>query len=296
MDGSASNRNSRHSTLSVRCAGAAGAALAFAAACTGSVHSTSSDADGATGVAVRDEVSGNASAAVAAVDRWAADLESTTVAVAVLDRQTGEFVQGEAAATPMYSASLVKVIVAVDLLQRSHGGEPLSDVDRDLIRRALSASDDEAMNVLWDQHDGLGGVVRVAEQAGLAETRPPEDPAMWGQTVVSARDLARVFAYILDVLPEADREFIMSSLASAPERAADGFEQDFGLAAQPGDTVKSAWMCCFGGKIALHTAGTTKNSQRYIVALLSKQPVSVGYRQARATLTEAARQALSQLR
>src|SRR5690606_234405 len=160
----------------------------------GRVHSTSSDADGATGVAVRDEVSGNASAAVAAVDRWAADLESTTVAVAVLDRQTGEFAQGEAAATPMYSASLVKVIVAVDLLQRSHGGEPLSDVDRELIRRALSASDDEAMNVLWDQNDGLCGGVRVAVQAGMVETRWSEDAAMWGQSVGSARDLGRVVA------------------------------------------------------------------------------------------------------
>ena len=93
------------------------------------------------------------------------------VGVAVMDLDSGQVVS-EQGDQPFYSASLSKLILAVDALQ-----QPLSDDDQDLIHRALSASDDNAMDVLWTRFDGMDAIGRVAAEAGLTGTHAPDDPS-----------------------------------------------------------------------------------------------------------------------
>ncbi|MEB3368560.1 serine hydrolase [Saccharopolyspora mangrovi] len=235
---------------------------------------------------------GAPAAAVSAVDQQAA-AQGNALGVAVLDRATGELSLGRNGQQPMYSASLSKIIVTVELLERGRATQQ----DRLLIQRALGPSDDEAMNALWDRHGGTSLITTGAERMNLQQTRPPEEPGRWGDTITSARDIAAVFQHLLGKTPPGDRDFVLRALHAAPEIAADGVNQKFGLMAVNAQAVKSGWMCCQQDKVWVHSAGVIDpDRKRYVVALLSAQPSSVGYGKAVDDLTAAARTALTPLR
>ncbi|MDT7784795.1 MAG: hypothetical protein QOF58_3214 [Pseudonocardiales bacterium] len=188
------------------------------------------------------------------------------VGVAVMDLQTGQTISQEGD-KQFYSASLSKLILAVDALQ-----QPLSDDDsdienRDLIHRALSASDDEAMDVLWTRFDGMDAIGRVAAEAGLTDTHAPDDPSQWGEVVITANDMLRLYHYILG---SPVRDTIVAALSSAPSTAADGFDQEFGLLGVSGAYAKQGWMFYLPGDVYLHSAGVLDN--RYAVAVLTTSP------------------------
>lgn len=229
--------------------------------------------------------------AVAAVAGVMATTPEVVLGAAVLDRKTGEVSVNPAATVPVFAASLVKILVTVDVLSRRHSGLAVSDRDVMLISRALGPSDDEAMNVLWSRFDGFGAVERIAQRLGLVQTQPPADPAHWGETLISAHDMLVLYRHVLDVMAPADRDLIMGSIAAAPPIASDGFDQTFGLlgaGTSPDTAAKQGWMCCQDGRITLHSAGTVGQARRFVVALLSTQPRNAGYDSAAATLTVAA--------
>ncbi|WP_433269860.1 serine hydrolase [Actinosynnema sp. CS-041913] len=224
----------------------------------------------------------------AAVARAVEEAGHIDLAVSVLDLTTGARA-GHQDDVPFRSASLSKLIVAVDLLT----GGKIDDEDRDRLTRALSASDDDAMNTLWTLHDGIGAVRRVAELVGLTTTHAPEDASQWGDVETSADDLTRLYQYILTTLPESERDFVVTALSTAPDTAADGFDQAFGLLAPDLDAyAKQGWMWYLPAELYLHTAGVAAN--RYAVALLSVQS-SASTDQAREQLTDVTRTLLAAL-
>ncbi|MBB5068310.1 serine hydrolase [Saccharopolyspora gloriosae] len=229
------------------------------------------------------------------VDSEAGELSGSTVAVAVLDRESGEVVGGEHADDRIGTASLSKLFVAVDVARRRSEGMPVSGADVDLIRRSLAVSDDAAMNALWDRFDGAGAISRLAVRYGLTRTRPPAVAGNWGDTETSARDVATVLGQV-PTLPEAERSLILGSLDAAPRTAAEGFDQGFGLKESKRPVaVKAGWMCCEHGRRAVHSAGLIGPDRRYAVALLSTQPSSKSYSEASEVVTEAAEPLLEDL-
>jgi hypothetical protein len=234
---------------------------------------------------------GLARAAVAAADS-AAD-RSTELAAAVLDRATGELALGTRGTEPYYTASLSKLVLAVDMLtRRRFDGLGVTDDDLRLLGRALGPSNDNAMNQLWVAFDGPGAAGRVSDRLGLTATAPPADTSQWGEMLVSAEDWMRIWTYLLDEMPAADRELILGAMAAAPPVAADGFDQAFGLLAPrvdgppgPGAIAKQGWMCCHSGSYDLHSVGVVGDDQRFVVALLGRLPSGPGWRSARAEMT-----------
>ncbi|SMD15834.1 serine hydrolase [Lentzea albidocapillata] len=186
---------------------------------------------------------------------------ASDVGVAVLDLQTDQVVS-EQGDQPFYSASLSKLILAVDALQQQ-----LSDEDQDLIHRALSASDDNAMDMLWTRFDGMDAISRVATEAGLTGTHAPDDPSQWGEVVITANDMVRLYHYIL---ASPARDAIVTALSSAPATAADGFDQAFGLLGVTGVYAKQGWMYYLPSDVYLHSAGVLDG--RYAVAVLTTSP------------------------
>ncbi|TDD83855.1 hypothetical protein E1202_24405 [Saccharopolyspora karakumensis] len=239
----------------------------------------------------RAKPTGAPAAATASVDQQAAD-QSNPVGVAILDRATGEVAYGRLAQQPMYSASLSKVIVAVELLERHR----VTPQDRFAMRRALGPSDDQAMNALWDRYGGSSLITAAANRMKLQQTRPPDEPGRWGDTVTSARDMAAVYQHLLAEMPAADRDFVLDALHAAPSRAADGVNQKFGLMAVDAQAVKSGWMCCQKATVWVHSAGVVDPGRRYVVALLTAQPSSVGYGEAIEDINEVSRTAVTRLR
>jgi hypothetical protein len=209
---------------------------------------------------------GNADAMVAA----ATDAAPTglTLGTAVLDLATGELAQ--AGVERFYSASLSKLMLIVDMLD---GDAELSESDLSLIGRALSVSDDNAMNALWVRFDGPEAMTRVAGALGMAGTSTPDDPSQWGETEVSPAGYARLFQHILTEMDPGDRAVIVDGLSAAQPRAADGFNQFFGLLGQSAPVyAKQGWMY-YGSQLYLHSAGVLHTDDRdYVVVLMSKQP------------------------
>jgi hypothetical protein len=228
-------------------------------------------------------------AAVDAVDALArAGRGTTQVGVAVLDRTTGRLDLGQLGATAFYSASVVKLFTAVDVLRRVEtGGATLTQAQRVKLQRSLTVSDDAAMSALWQEFGGPRTVSELAGWAHLRDTRPPASPGEWGETKMSPRDVVAVYAYLLTALTPADRRFVLNALGSAQARGADGFNQSFGLLAVPrlpGVAAKQGWMID-GRSEYLHSTGVLGTGDRYVVAVLTKRPAADGYATGRAEVT-----------
>jgi len=233
------------------------------------------------------------SRARAAVDATAPagrERRNVTLAVAVLDRTTGEITTNAEGDTPLRAASVAKLFTIADILSRREAGQVTTTAaDEERIRRALSLSDDAAMNALYSRFGGPEGIARVAALLGLARTTPPTRPGQWGEVETSARDVAALYAFVLTRLSPADRDLVVSSLAAAPSTAADGFDQGFGLldpARRGSAAAKQGWLCCLQSSVDLHSAGLPDAGGRYVVVLLSNQPR--GYPAARTLLDDAA--------
>ena len=234
---------------------------------------------------------GIAAAAVAAAVTAAGLVQGMDLRVSVWDRELDESASAGASAEPTYTASLSKVVVALDVVERRRTeGLEVTERDLELLRRVLGPSDDSAMNTLWSRFDGAGAASRIAARLGLTGTQDPRDPSQWGEMRVSAEDEVRLYEHVLD-LPAEDRELLLGGLRAAPPTAGDGFAQDYGLLAatvgqQAGSVaVKQGWMCCFGQRYYLHSAGVVGDDSRFVVALLSIQPRNGGWERARAGLT-----------
>jgi beta-lactamase family protein len=217
---------------------------------------------------------------------------STQLAVAVLDRTTGELAVGSRGHEPYYTASLAKLIVIVDVLDRRRSeGLKVTDGDLALFRRALALSDDSAMNALWERFDGAAAVTRVSKRLGLEATRAPRVVGQWGQVEVTAADYVKLWHYVLDQMPAADRDLLVTDMRAAEPIAKDGFDQAFGLLSPAvrgdgsGAVAKQGWMCCFSGQYYLHSAGAAGADKRFVMAFLTRQPRGNGVPAIRSELT-----------
>ncbi|MEE4023633.1 serine hydrolase [Gordonia sp. PKS22-38] len=204
--------------------------------------------------------------------------------IAILDRRHDHLATTDSATTPTLAASLVKLIVVVDILdRRREEGLAIGARDIQLINRALSVSDDQAMNELWTRFDGMGAIGRVAGRLGLEGTAPPPDVNYWGQATITASATATLLDHVLE-MPPPDRDLVIAALASAPPVAADGFAQDFGLLA-PGLTdavaAKQGWMCCVDDSAQLHSAGVIGPHGRFVVVVLGRLEPTADWEPAR---------------
>lgn len=225
--------------------------------------------------------SDNPAAAAAAVNQVdALDTASGQYGVAVLDRTSGAITMGRAGTTQFFAASVVKLYVVVDILhQVETGAVQLGAGDLDAINRALTRSDDNAMDELWEDFDGPAAVQQMIGLAGLHDTQLPSDPTQWGEVLISARDVLSVYRYALTALSPADSAFVFGDLANATDTGADGFDQAFGLLNPPRPATvkaKQGWMI-YGSQMMLHTTGALGGRNQYVVVLLSTQPTAIGW-------------------
>ncbi|MGY1839839.1 MULTISPECIES: LppW family protein [unclassified Modestobacter] len=208
----------------------------------------------------------------------------------VLDEGGQRLLATSAADRPVPSASLAKLLVVQQLLDRSAAGVlTLGPADRERMERAITVSDDRAMSRLWVDHDGARLVADAAAEFGLTATAPPEVPGQWGEAPTSAADGARFLAALTvpPVAPGADT--LLEWMRGATARAADGFDQRFGFfAAGPGTgaAVKQGWMCCVDGRRHLHSVGVLADGR--IAVLLSEAPTSSTWAQLRRAVDDAA--------
>jgi len=195
-------------------------------------------------------------------DPSAAAVTAGRTATMVVDRETGATLVESNSAEQFRSASLVKLLIAVDALTKPKWDPQVS--------RMLSLSDDKIASTLWSQNGAQTIVTRTAKTMGLKHTEPPAVAGRWGDTLLSAADVVTAYEYIL-ALPQAKRDFLLKALRAVPRVAADGMDQYFGipraLDAWPW-AIKQGWASGQGGTEA-HTSGLVGEKDRYIVVVLS---------------------------
>lgn len=200
---------------------------------------------------------------------------------------------------PRYTASLAKLLVVQQLLaQDDAGARELSDATVVDMSRAISRSDDAAMNRLWVEFDGAALVSAAAVDFGLTATAPPVVPGQWGESTTSPADYATVLTGLPTHLTSTSLATLLGWMQDASATAADGFDQAFGLrsptvAAAGTVAVKQGWMCCVRDLRLLHSTGVLPDGTA--VVLLGRFPVAVGWPTAQQALDHAARDVLAAL-
>ncbi|MEW1550650.1 hypothetical protein [Streptomyces tsukubensis] len=223
--------------------------------------------------------------------------------VAVFDRTTGTFTEQINASAQYRSASVVKLLIALDLLwNRTPDSLPVADRNR--LEAMLRSSDDSAASHYWSVN-GSGAVVdRMVSRLGLTDTaRPPAAyPGYWGYTAVSARDTVKIYRHVLETAPVPVRDYVMGNLRQPTRCAGDGFDQHFGVAGsflRPW-AVKQGWSgfgargdCNVSARTtegppptaaavdlarpALHSTGVVGAGDRSVVAILTLHPSGTSY-------------------
>ncbi|GAA3883065.1 hypothetical protein GCM10023084_39950 [Streptomyces lacrimifluminis] len=184
-----------------------------------------------------------------------------TAGVAVFDRQTGTFTEQVNSAGQFRSASVVKLLIALDVLW-NRSPDALSATDRARIDTMLRGSDDTAASTFWASN-GSGAIVdRMVTRLGLTDTaRPPSThPGYWGYTALSARDTVKIYRHMLDSAPAATRDYLLGDLRQSTRCATDGYDQHFGIAGSFNRpwAVKQGWSGFSSGGCTAPNAAVAK--------------------------------------
>ena len=227
--------------------------------------------------------------------------------VAVFDRQTGQFVHQQDADQRFRSASVVKLLIALDFFARRGPEYDVPPDDGKRLEVMLRSSDDDAASYYWDELGGAAIVERMVARLGLNDTAgpPATHPGFWGYVAISAADTVRIYRYILDRAPQPVRAYVMDLLHTPTRYGTDGFDQFFGIPSvfDPDFSIKQGWSGFHGSSgyqsdrakpestldlvsDALHTTGTVGVDDRSIVAVFTLHPSGTPYEQAYAVVTQ----------
>ena len=150
-------------------------------------------------------------------------------AFAVFDRKTGRTTIAWDEHAQFRSASVVKILIALDYLEKRGPDAEIPPADLARLEPMLRSSDDNAASELWVQEGWEKIVERMVVKLGLKDTAPPVNVGFWGYTALSAADVIKIYRYVLDQAHPKFRDFIMGNLHKATKCATDGFDQSFGL-------------------------------------------------------------------
>ncbi|WP_410788538.1 hypothetical protein [Kribbella sp. C-35] len=230
-----------------------------------------------------------------------------TAGIAVFDREAGQFVHQQDADQQFRSASVVKLLIALDFFWDRGPEYDVPPADRERLDVMLRSSDDDAASYYWEQLGGAVIVDRMVERLGLTHTAgpPASHPGFWGYVAITAADTVRIYRYLLEDAPLPVREYVMGQLHQATRHGTDGFDQYFGIASvfETGYSIKQGWSGFHGSSgyrsdkakpqsvvdlvnDALHTTGTVGADDRSIVAVFTLHPSGTPYEQAYAAVTQ----------
>jgi hypothetical protein len=240
-----------------------------------------------------------------AVTAAVADAEAAGVhqAVVIMDRTAGTILTQLDADQPFPALSLVKLMIAADVL---NGGDPdaatnLDDAPADsvasdgadgsndpggpvasgsvdpagagpairaLVGEMIIRSDDVTADSLYEQAGGDAMVDRIARRYAFTGTTPTPDGVYWGNVQTTAADMASLLNQIL-ADPGTASVIAPAMLATSPY-AQDGVDQRIGMRTVPAAGSKQGWGCCLSGVVGIHSIGFT--ADRIVVVLSAAAP------------------------
>jgi len=205
---------------------------------------------------------------------------AATMAVALLDLQSGTLYGSPNIDRQFASASVVKVFIATRLLVDGEAADPAV---QDLMWKMITCSDDDAGSKLYILAGSESLVGWVQARYGISGLAPANIPNYWGLTRITARAMTTFYA---DVAGDpAVAPWLLNAMANVQEYGCDGYREWFGIPDAANDwMVKQGWMCCLENLTRLHSTGYV-DQHRYAVAMLTAGPRSYYEQDAGATLT-----------
>jgi hypothetical protein len=207
----------------------------------------------------------------------------------VFDRDlgaSGAVMASSEANTPMYTASVVKLLIAIDALHRANWAP--STATSNEITEMLEGSNDGDASDFWDRDGGNAIVSRMVDLIGLKHTLLPTISGQWGMTKMSASDVVATYQFIAHDMLAVSSALIMNALYHAKKTADDGFPQFFGIPDGLPSTatwsIKQGWML-LNSAVVLNTTGVVGTDNRYIVVLLTSQSANTSYAKGRTAVT-----------
>ena len=191
--------------------------------------------------------------------------------IAVLDRQTGAYWSAGDADESFASESVVKVMIAAELLLTGQ----MTGATETTAYQMITESDDDDADALYGLAGGDDVINLISAHYGIADLgTPPSQPGWWGNTEINADAMVHLYAAIAK--DPVVGPWLMNAMANTTEYGADGTYQWFGLAsATTGADIKQGW-----GDDGDDSPNAVFNSTgyvdggRYAVAILTDGPPS----------------------
>lgn len=173
-----------------------------------------------------------------------------------------------------HSASLVKAMLLVAYLnQRGVRGRRLHGSDRALLGPMIRVSDNGAASAV-SSRVGLGAMRRLARRAGMSRFRP--NP-VWGGSEITARDQARFFFRIRNLIPPRHRKYALGLLRRISPGQRWGIPQ--GIPRGWSIHFKGGWYPSGGGWRVHQGALLRRGGRKLGLAVLTEYDPSFGYGQ-----------------
>ncbi|MDF0530955.1 serine hydrolase [Tsukamurella sp. 8F] len=206
--------------------------------------------------------------------------EGVDASITVLDRTTGASARSADAGRQYMTASLVKVMIADDILTRREQGRVfLGSSDMASLKLMVTRSDDLAADLFWQRGGGEAIVERIAARYGLRNTRPN---GRWDLTLTTTPDLVSLYNQIVSgrrTSPKV-RDFLVGAMRGFQPTGTDGENQTFGLpqtlSREKTAGFKQGWMPMADGTWVHNTTAIVGPGNRYIVAVMAVQPAPKG--------------------
>ncbi|MGW0163076.1 tat pathway signal sequence [Mycobacterium sp. NPDC003323] len=214
-----------------------------------------------------------------------------TVGFVLRDRTTGGAYRNANAATPIWTASTIKLAMVADLLTREQSGSlQLSSTDRQQMAAMLRSSDNTAADALWSRYGGPSnifntnfvrfGMTGVRPQSGFGDVYP-----YWGFQKATADDLDALMNYVLSRLTPTNATAVVAEMQNVDSSQQWGV-WGAGAAMAPGN--KNGWSQEEGGWV-VNSVGFAGPQQRYTLTIMNSLNAQGGYDDGVQTTTELAR-------
>lgn len=187
------------------------------------------------------------------------------VGVEVHDRVTGAVWSSANADVYIWTASSIKLAIAVNLLQRNRAGEiELNEDDWQSMRSMLTESDNYSTDYLWSAYGGLPSEAYL--NYGLPDLLVTEDlPGVWGSELATPTGMAGLVDYALANLDPPDADWLVDAASSVIDEqrwGVLGLDDDARAGAKNGwDEEPTGWVVNSVGFLGPH--------ERYSVAIMN---------------------------
>ena len=230
------------------------------------------------------------SSRIAAVDAYLNNRPGVTGYV-VRDRVSGGVYTNGNAENAVWTASTIKLAIAVDLLNRARvGAIGLPPEDRALLESMLATSNDGAADRLWLKYGGMDRMAfnNAFRANGMTTLVPqPTNTALfpdWSFQQCTAADLDRLMDHIFNNMHPDDRNYLIDRMRSVDSNQHWGV-WGAGEKMRPG--LKNGWSDEQGGWV-VNSVGFAGPDERYTLAIMSSLGGAGGYTEGADTDTKVA--------